>query len=184
MSLDDDAVLIPATGHYFFAPTVGEAKPADPLAPTTPYVDLGHTSLDDPFGITSEGGDVTTLGTWQNKALRTSIAPRVESITFALQQWDATTLKLYYGSNSTTNGTDGSVQTPANPVPTEGTLYVLVTDGDENLAMYFPHVSIFRADDISFDAEALAGLPVAATVLGQSGEDFLYEITPKGALSS
>jgi hypothetical protein len=184
MTLDDTATLIPASGQYFFAPSVGQTKPTDPLAPTSPWIDLGHTSLDSPFGITSDGGDVTTLGTWQNKALRTSIAPRVESIAFALQQWDATTLKLYYGSNSTTNGTDGSVQTPANPASTEGSLYVLVTDADENLAMYFPHVSIFRADDIEFDAEALAGLPVAATILGQSAEDWLYEVTPKGALSS
>ena len=184
MSLDDTAVLNPAVGHYFYAPSVGQAKPTDPLAPASPWVDLGHTSLDSPFGITSDGGDTKTLGTWQNKALRNIHEARVESITFELKQWDATTLKLYYGSNATVNGTDGSIQTPATPEETVGSLYVLVTDGDEQIAFYFPSVSIYRADDISFDAEDLAGLPVRATVLGQSDSDWMFEITPKGALAS
>lgn len=178
MALTDDAVLVPAVGHYWFAPTPGQARPADPLAPTTPWVDLGHTSLDSPFGITSDGGDKTVLGTWQNTSLRSTYAPRVESITFELKQWDETSLKLYYGSNATI-GTDGQVQVPASPTPTTGALYVIVQDGAEQVLFYWPSVEIFRADDISFDAENLAGLPVAATVMMTSGQGWLYEVSPK-----
>lgn len=180
MALDDGATLVPAVGHYFFAPAKGQARPTDPFAPATPWVDLGHTSLDDPFGITSEGGDTTTLGTWQNKALRNSHAPRVESISFVLQQWDEASLKLYYGSNAATVG--GRVRVPEAAVETEGALFVRVDDGEGALAFYWPAVSIYRADDISFDPEALAGLPVRATILGYSTNDWLYEIDPKGDL--
>lgn len=180
--LDDNAVVVPAVGHYFYAPTVGQAKPTDPLTPAAPWVDLGHTSLEEPFGLTSEGGETTTLGTWQSKQLRNVNAPRVQSVTLALQQWDAASLKLYYGSNSTT-APDGSIREPENPVETAGALYVVVEDGAEQIAFYWPRVSIFRADDLSFDAEALAGLPVRATILGQSGQDWISEITPKSDLA-
>lgn len=178
MALTDDAVLVPAVGHYWYAATVGQARPTDPLAPTTPWVDLGHTSLDKPFGITSNGGDKTTLGTWQNTAVRSTYKPRIESITFELKQWDEQSLKLYYGSNATI-GADGSVQVPASAIPTAGALYVIVQDGAEQVLFYWPSVEIFRADDISFDAENLAGLPVEATILGTSGQDWLYEVSPK-----
>lgn len=182
MALDDDAVLNPAVGHYYFAP-VGTAKPTDPMAPAAPWADLGHTSLEEPFGITSEGGETTTLGTWQNKKLRNVNAPRVQSVAFVLQQWDADALKLYYGSNSAT-ASDGSIREPENPVETEGALYVLVEDGFDQVAFYWPRVSVYRADDISFDSEALAGLPVRATILGTTGQDWISEITPKGDLAA
>lgn len=181
MAIDDDAVLNPAIGHYYYAPTAGQARPSDPLAPASPWVDLGHTSLDDPFGLTSEGGDTTTLGTWQNKNLRNVTSPRVESVTFQVMQWDSVGLKLYYGSNAAVSG--GNVRVPKSPQETEGALFVLVEDGLEQVAMYWPKVSIYRADDLSFDPEALAGLPVRATVLETSGQDWLYEVTPKGDLS-
>ena len=183
MTLDDTATLVPATGHYFYAPTPGQARPSNQLVPGSPWVDLGHTSLDSPFGITSDGGDSTTLGTWQNSSLRVSYAPRVESIAFELKQWDTATLRLYYGSNAAVSSS-GNLRTPANAAPTLGALYVIVTDGAEQVAMYWPSVSIFRGDDISFDAEALAGLPVVATILGTSGQDWLYEITPKDNLGA
>lgn len=179
--LTDAATLVPAVGHYFYNPTKGAARPTNPLAPVSPWVDLGHTSLDSPFGISSEGGDTTTLGTWQNKALRNSHAPRVESIAFVLQQWDAASLKLYYGSNAAL--VSGRLRVPESPLETEGALFVRVDDGAEQIAFYWPAVSVYRADDISFDAEALAGLPVRATILGTSGADWLYEIDPKGDLT-
>ncbi len=181
MALDDDATLVPAVGHYFRAPQF-TARPADPLAPGSPWVDLGHTKLDGPFAIGSEGGDATTLGTWQNKSLRVSYAPRVESVAIELKQWDVDSLKLYYGSNAPVVA--GNVRVPANGLPTLAALFCLISDGVDKMAAYWPSVSMFRGDDIEFDAEDLAGLPVLATILGQSGEDWLYEITPKGAIGA
>lgn len=186
MPLDDNAVLNPAVGHYYFAPTTGQPLPDDIANPPAPWVDLGHTSLDDPFGITSDGGDTTTLGTWQNKNLRNTTAPRVESVTFALQQWDEQAYRAFWGANATTTEATGRtvVQAPSVPEELEGALLVVVRDGASALFFHFPRVSIARADDISFDAEELAGLPVRATVLGMSGQEWTYQVGTVGPLSA
>lgn len=180
MALDDDAVLVPAVGHYWFNPTAGAAKPANVLAPATPWVDFGHTSLEDPFGLTSEGGEVSTLGTWQNKALRNVTSPRIQAVTFIAQQWDEQAYKMYFGGNGSINA--GYFRVPVNPTETQGALLAVVEDGAEQVGMYFPKVSIARADDIEFDAEEIAGLPLRATILGTSAQDWLFEISPKGDL--
>lgn len=179
MALDDDATTVPAVGEYWFHPAVNTPPPADPDDPEPDgYVDLGHTALEAPFSIVSEGGEQTVLGTWRNKQLRTVNSPRVESVAFVLQQWTEDNYKLYYGANATTD-TNGYVMVPENAVPTEGTLWTLIRDGDETLPLWFPRVSIYRADDITADPEALMGLPVRATMLGRSGESGLYGIAPK-----
>ncbi|MFD8336795.1 hypothetical protein ACFV42_29605 [Streptomyces solisilvae] len=185
MPLDDNAVLNPAVGHYYFAPTTGQPIPDDITNPAAPYVDLGHSSLDDLFGITSEGGETETLGTWQNKNLRNTVSPRVETVTFALQQWDEQAYRAFWGANATTADIGGRtvVQTPSVPEELEGALFVLVRDGANGMFFHFPRVSIARADDISFDAEALAGLPVRATVLGMSGQDWTYQVGTLAPLS-
>lgn len=179
MALDDDADLVPAIGEYWFHPVVDTPPPADPDDPGADgYDDLGHTALEDPFAIVSEGGEQTVLGTWRNKQKRTVNSPRVESVAFVLQQWTEDNYRLYYGSNAAMDST-GYVMVPENATPTEGTLFVLIRDGEETLPLWFPRVSIYRADDITADPEALMGLPVRATILGRSGETGLYGIAPK-----
>jgi hypothetical protein len=180
MALDDDAVLVPAVGHYWFNPTASAPKPANVLEPASPWVDFGHTSLEDPFGLTSEGGEVSTLGTWQNKTLRNVTSPRVRAITFIAQQWDEQAYKAYFGANGTV--VNGYFQVPTNPTELVGTMLAVVEDGAEQLGMYFPKVSIGQADDIEFDAEEIAGLPLRATILGVSAQPWLFEISPKGDL--
>ncbi len=186
MPLDDDAVLNPAVGHYYFAPTTGQPIPDDILTPAEPWLDLGHTALEDPFGITSEGGETTTLGTWQNANLRNTTSPRVESVTFVLQQWDEQAYRAYWGANGTITeaGPYPVFQTPNVPEELEGALFVLVRDGATGMFFHFPRVSIARADDISFDPAALAGLPVRATVLGMSGQEWSQQVSPVFPLST
>lgn len=177
--LIDEATVVPAVGEYWFHPEVDTAPPADPDNPEADgYIDLGHTALEDPFAINSEGGEQTVLGTWRNKSLRTVYTPRVESVAFVLQQWEEDSYRLYYGANAEMDE-NGYVMVPSNPTPTRGTLFTLIRDGDETLPLWFPSVSIYRADDISADPEAFMGLPVRATILGRSGETGLYGIAPK-----
>jgi len=184
MALVDDADLVPAVGEYHFHPAVNTPPPADEDDPTADgYQDLGHTALEDPFAINSEGGEQTVLGTWRNKSKRTVNSPRVESVAFVLQQWTEDNYKLYYGSNAEAD-TNGYVMVPENAVPVTGTLWVLIRDGDETLPLWYPNVSIYRADDITADPEAFMGLPVRATILGRSGETGLYGIKPKSLPAS
>ncbi|WP_117198979.1 hypothetical protein [Nocardiopsis sp. TNDT3] len=185
MALDDDADLVPAVGEYWFHPVENTPPPADEDTPTAEgYGDLGHTALEDPFAINGEGGEETVLGTWRNRSKRTVYSPRVDRVAFVLQQWTEDNYKLYYGANAELDPTTGYVMVPDNPVPVTGTLWTLIRDGDETLPLWFPRVSIYRADDITADPQALMGLPVRATILGRSGQKDLYGLKPKSKPTS
>ncbi|WKU46743.1 hypothetical protein Q3V23_23255 [Streptomyces sp. VNUA116] len=179
MALNDLATLVVGSGNYLTAP-VGTAKPDDLLVPVSPWSSVGHTSLEDLFGITSEGGEATTIGTLQNKNLRTKYSARTESMTFTLQQFDTSALKLFYGANAQVLP-DGSVGVPADPVPTQAAFLAVFVDGDHHFAFYAPRAEIYRADDMTIaDTESLAGLPLAVKPMIHGSNTWTYSVSPLG----
>ena len=183
MAINDAATLVINTGNYFTA-AVGTAMPADLLAPTTPWNNVGHTSLEDIFSLSSEGGDATVVGTLQNQSLRTKYAARTETMSFTIQQFDEAGLKLYYGSNATVGG-DGSIQVPTNPTPTLAAFLAVFVDGENVFAFYAPKAEIFRSDDLSLsDTESLAGLPLGVKPMVHSTNTWTYAVTPLGAVEA
>jgi len=164
LARNDDATLKVGTGRFYTAP-VDTALPADLLAPGVEWTEMGHTSLEDILSAASEGGDQTTLGTLQNKNLRVVIAPRTESYNMRLMQFDAPSLKLYYGSNAVVTAS-GAVQVPQDPKPTEVAWLFVFEDGDTVGAVYAEKASIFRSDDVAIaDTESLSQLPLRVTPL-------------------
>lgn len=183
MALNDNATLVIGSGNYLTAPT-GTDIPNDLLVPVSPWEAVGHTSLEDIFSISSEGGDATTIGSLQNKSLRTKYAARTETMTFTLQQWDIKGLMLYYGSNAPILP-DGSVGVPADPVPTVCAFLSVFVDGENVFAFYAPKAEIYRNDDISFgDTESLAGLPLGVKPMTYGANSWTYAITPLGSVSA
>ncbi|WP_371671227.1 hypothetical protein OG985_28570 [Streptomyces sp. NBC_00289] len=179
MAINDEATLVVGSGNYLTAP-VGTAMPSDLLSPTSPWTNVGHTSLEDVFGITSEGGEATTIGSLQNKSLRTKYSARTETMTFTLQQFDTAALKLYFGANAPILP-DGSVGVPTNPEPTQAAFLAVFVDGDNHFAFYAPKAEIYRADDMSIsDTESLAGLPLGVKPMSHSSNVWTYAITPLG----
>lgn len=177
MGLSDTATLVVGAGN-FFTGAVNAALPADLAAPTAAWTKVGHTSLEDIFGISSEGGDATVLGTLQNTTLRTKYSARTEKMTFTVQQFDSASLKLYYGSNMTTNA-DGTLGVPTNPTPTVAAFLAVFIDGTNKFAFYCPKAEIYRADDMSLsDTESLAGLPLGVTPLQYNTNTWTYAVTP------
>lgn len=177
MGLSDTATLVIGAGNYFTAPT-GTAIPSDLSTVSAPWVNVGHTSLEDIFGVSSEGGEATTLGTLQAKTLRTKYSPRVETFTFTLQQFDAASLALYFGSNmvSVSAGVKG---VPSDPTPTTAAFLAVFIDGSNKFAFYAPKAEIFRGDDMSLsDTESLAGLPLGVKPLNYSSNTWAYAVTP------
>lgn len=187
MALNDDATLVIGAGNYLTVPynsTTPVALPADLTAPGGSWAKVGHTSLEDIFNLTSEGGEANTLGTLQNKTLRTKYATRTESLTFTLMQWDTASLKLFFGSNATI-GSQGEVQVPNEPLPTTCTFLAIFVDGENYFAIYAPKAEIYRADDVSApDTESLAGLPLKVTFLTHGSNTWNYAITPLGESGS
>lgn len=179
MALNDAATLVIGSGNYLTAPT-GTPIPEDLLTPVSPWENVGHTSLEDIFGISSDGGDATTIGTLQNKSLRTKYAVRTETMAVTLQQFDVAGLKLYYGSNAPILP-DGSVGVPTEPVPTTCAFLAVFVDGDAHFGFYAPKAEIYRADDLSIsDTESLAGLPIGVKPLSYGSNNWTYAVTPLG----
>jgi hypothetical protein len=179
VAVNDDATLVIGAGNYLTAPT-GTAIPEDLLVPTSPWEAVGHTSLEDIFGISSEGGEPTVIGTLQNKSLRTKYSARTETMTFTLQQFDAAGLRLYYGANAPSLP-DGLVGVPVDPEPTVCAFLVVFVDGENHFAFYAPKAEIYRADDMEFsDTESLAGLPLGVKPMVHNSNPWTYAVTPLG----
>lgn len=180
MALDSDATLVIGTGNFYTA-VVDTAIPADLDAPGVAWTNVGHTSLEDIFGISSDGGDPTTVGSLQAATLRTKYSPRTETFTFTAQQFDEETLKLFFGSNSVVAG--GLVSVPLAPVVTTAAFLAVFKDGDNSFAFYAPKAEILRADDMSIaDAESLAGLPLGIKPVAHGSNGWAYAVTPIGTV--
>ncbi|MCS0601101.1 hypothetical protein NX794_07630 [Streptomyces sp. LP11] len=181
MALNDAATLVIGSGNYLTAAT-GTEIPADLLAPLSPWEAVGHTSLEDILSITSEGGEATTIGSLQNKSLRTKYSARTETLALTLQQFDVAGLKLYYGSNAPVLP-DGTVGVPTDPVPTTCAFLAVFVDGENVFAIYAPKAEIYRSDDLSFgDTESLAGLPLGVKPMAYGSNNWTYAITPLGTV--
>lgn len=182
MGLNDDAVLQVGTGH-FYRGTVGAAAPTDLSAPGVAWTEIGHTSLEDIFSTSSDGGEVTTLGTLQKKTLRQAYSPRTESFAFNLAQWDEDALKLYFGSNAAPIETESIwLGVPDTPAPTESSFLACFTDGVDWFGFYAPKANLYRGDDMEIgDTESLSLLPITVTPLNHSTNTWKYAVTPMGA---
>lgn len=183
MAMIDAATLVINSGNYLTAPT-STVLPTNLLVPPAPWDKIGHTSLDEIMSIASEGGEATVLGTLQNKSLRTVYSSRTETFSLTLQQFDAKSLRLYYGANAVTLG-NGTVGNPANPMPTVCAFLAVFIDGTNLFAFYAPKVEIFRGDDLSLsDTESLAGLPLSVKPLIDGTNTYSYAITPLGVAAT
>jgi|LSQX01.1.fsa_nt_gb hypothetical protein len=180
MALKDDAVLKIDSGNYFIAPE-GTVRPANLLTPDSPWSALGHTSLENILGSQQEGGESTILGTLQKRTLRTSVAPIVESFVINLQQFDLDSLKLYYGSNMGTQGSnDTLVNTiPTTPTPTRMAWCALYWDGANVFGLYAPSASIIRNENLTLEnTDALASLPLRITPTQYDSNNWSLGVLP------
>jgi len=180
---NDDATLVIGSANFFKAPA-GTEFPLDLKNPGAEFENVGHTSLEDIFGQSSEGGEATVLGTLQKKALRTSRSPRSDLWTFILQQFDVDSLKLYYGSNAVTLPNGNLAPDSSNPAPTVCAFLVVFYDGDNAFAFYAQKAEVYRSDDPSFsDTESLSGLPLGVTPVAYGTNKHAFEITPLASVT-
>lgn len=170
MALDDASVYIPGQGAVYFAPP-GTPVPASLTAPASPWDNIGHTSVEDNFTITLDGGDTEVLGTWQNTALRERRDPQVYALTFHLLQVSNEVLALYFGGGDQ-SGT-GVFKVSPTFTPQERALFVRIIDGSNEAALYVPKVSIGPDDDVEADIENFLSFPVRCTALGVSGGNLM-----------
>jgi hypothetical protein len=170
MALTDAAVYIPGTGYIYLAPS-GTVRPTNLTSPPSPWVNLGHTSLDDGLTITRDGGDTETVGTWQNPSLRERKDPTTYAITLVAHQVDNTVLGLYFGGGDAT--ASGRYGVTATTGTTERAMFVRIVDGANEVDIYVPKASISSEDDMEVDPEGFLSFPLRATVLQVTGANLM-----------
>ena len=187
MALNDKATLVIGAGNYFTAPSPGEEAPKDLTAVTAPWVNMGHTSIEDIMTFDSEGGESSVLGTLQNPSLRTTRSNSTDTISISLQQFDTPSLKFFFGKNSgegdlvKVGGTAKWLRVKSKPQATECAFLAVYVDADSLFALHVPRCEILKGDNLEFgDTESLAGLPLAITPLQHGSNDWTYQITPLG----
>jgi hypothetical protein len=170
VALLDSAVILPGTGYMYLAPAE-TVKPASLTAPAAPWENLGHTSREDGLTITRDGGDSEVIGSWQNPSLRERREPSVFAITAFLHQVDNSVLELYFGPGDLTVAGEFGVTTAS--ATTSKALYVRIVDGENEVDLYIPKVSIAAEDDVEVDVEGFLSFPVRATVLQVTGSNLM-----------
>lgn len=184
----NEAVLYVQEG-FFYTADVDTEFPTDLANPGAAYTTAGNTSIEDLFGMDSEGGEETILGTLQNKRLKQVRQAIIDSFNFNLAQWDEASLKLYFGSNSAALSTDAEppvatkwIGVPKNPVATERCFLATFTDGVNWLGFWVPRASLFRGDAFSIDnTESFSLLPIKVTPLDSAEYDVPYAVHSLGA---
>ena len=170
MALTDGAVLIPGQGFMYLAP-VGTPRPVDPTAPDTPWEDMGHTSTEDNFVISRDGGDSEVLRTWQNANFRERREPTNYIFQWTALQVDNTVLGMYFGGGDETE--EGVFAVTSSTGAVESAFYTRIVDGDNEVGLYVPKVSITSEDDAEADIEYFLGFPLKATVLQVTGSNLM-----------
>ena len=193
MALNDDAALVAGVGYVFIGepgatpPTAAELDAVPNFETWTgtggEWEQVGHTSRDDMPEFGFDGGDKEIKGTWQKKRLR-EIAngdPVADSLTFKLEQFDISSLELYYGVNA--SAVDGEFGVDGSFNPVEKALLVVIVDGTARIAFYAAKASISRDDSIDMPVDDFTGLPVKATFLDMPGQ-LLYKWISRAFLSA
>jgi hypothetical protein len=180
----DPSVAVPTitvnAGTFTGGTTPAVSINATGRGPFSAYTEIGHTSPDNPLQMNRDGGDVTTLGSWQQDNVDQSTAAVNWAMAFSLLQYDITSMKLYHGSNAIV-GADGSVQSNlAGPSPTEAAEFLIVKNGAKAQARHYPRVSIIAADGESFDTSKLAEMPVQASILSSNTLTYGFSVSQTG----
>lgn len=169
MAVNDDGYIVPTRGFIYLAP-VDTPVPdlTDLSAPPEPFEILGHVGTADGDGLPtfpSDGGDVTTLGSWNRSAVRTTSEPLTETLEFSISQIDSESLRLYTGADGGTAANRFDVFGHEVGSGTETAILVVIRDGSTYVGWYAPKVEVRRGDDIEFDPEGPIMLPVSCTLL-------------------
>ncbi|WP_165218178.1 hypothetical protein [Schaalia sp. ZJ1691] len=169
MALNDKATLVVNVMNFYTAeagkkpPTV-QAYTQNKEQALTGWTNIGHTSLDSPFKITTEGGDVSVQGSLQNHALRTSTTDKTYALELELNQFDKDTLKRYLGANAVEK--DGFVYAKTRPASSRVALLGIAEDENGLFGIHGGSVDISANGDIDVSSiEDLASLPIKFTFL-------------------
>ena len=178
MAVNSDAYVVPTIGRVYLAPVGTPAPDVSELgSPASPWEIVGHVGTADGDGLptfVADGGDVTSLGSWNQRVVRSVAEPLTETVEFSMSQVDETSLSLYTSAEggSTTNRFD--VMGSEIGQGRDYALLIVIQDRDLYLGWHASKVTVRRGDDIEFDPEGPILLPLSCTLLDLDDETPRY----------
>jgi hypothetical protein len=184
MTVSTADLIVPGHGTIFYAPAhaklpalvssftlTGDAIASQTTSAT--WTNLGHTSTDNTFAMTVDGGDETTINSWLADAVKTTHAIVTRGATCSAVQMDKTTLQLIYNGGDTTAATDQGTDPIGVPVGGKRTankaIFVLMTDSSgAKFGVYAPNVDITDGDAPSVNTSQLFAVPMSFTFLAET----------------
>lgn len=162
MSLDADQIVIPATGHVY----VGDANETIPtnisaavaVSGAAGYNEMGYTT-EDGVGF-SFGRNTKEIKGWQTGySLRRLVEDTPTSVTFSLQQFTYTSMRLAMGGGAFSGTTPNFAYEPPEPdFVDERSIIIEAADGDYDYRWIFRRCilsdsvdfSLMRTDPVAF----------------------------------
>lgn len=177
MATDANEVVVGANGHVYVAP-VGTTGPTDSTtALDAAFIDVGYIS-EDGAGV-SDSKDIENIGAWQSLyPLRRIVTGREFNITFALRQWNATTVPFAFGGGDVTDEGGGEFKyvPPAAGEIDERALVLEWEDGDKHYRLHVPRGMVAETVDTTFARNAASDLPITYSVLPVDDTTDPYEL--------
>lgn len=142
--------------------------------PANGWINLGHSSRTKLPEFGYDGGKLNMKGSWQKQRLRQirDNNPIEDSVKASLEQWNRTTLELYFGADAANSAGIFGVSGDFDPV--EKAFLVVLVDQEVNLGCYASKASIARDAAVDIPIDDFSSLPVAATFLNM-GTRRLYD---------
>jgi len=174
VSVDVTKKFIPGHGTLFIAP-VGTPIGSNPLTTftltgtgPTGWENLGHTSKDNLFAFSRDGGEKTVLDSYMADGISTVYDSVQWSLGVNPIQIDKNALDLSFGGNF---DTDGGYIVPSSNVGLSKALVMLLTDGTANMLFYIPNTNVSIGDAPTLDAAKFLELPLSASILAAPTSD-------------
>ena len=170
MALNAATVILPGRGTVFTAPanTVPFDKDTVNAATTSTYTGwncLGHTSRDNTVGLSKEGGEATSRGSWYDPNLRATRDPNSWGFTVNSLQLDALTLGLAFPGGEIRGG---AFWVPSATGSAERAIYILMIDGPATGGLYFPRVDISIGDAPEISVDSFFEIQLSGSMLSAS----------------
>ena len=192
MTLDASKLIIPGRGTVLFAPVGTQPVNIDAfnlnVASTFKDWDIAHTSKENAISFSKDGGETTTLGSWEVPNLKVSKTPTMISFTTGKLQMDKENFERCFGiAGNSWDAATGAFKV-TNLATTDLAVMVIMIDGENNRGgWYFPKCSVSMGDFPEVDAENFYEFQLAGNVLADpaTGENFrVYQVRPYSATTA
>ncbi len=160
MATNSSEILVGANGSVFVAP-LGSTAPTDvSTALDVAFIDLG--AVNEEGASLNNSVETSPIGIWQDfYPARTVVTGRGFSVSFALSQWNADTLKLAFGGGTVTDDLTVATYVPPSPEVLDERMLVLEwQDGTRIYRLVIPKGMVQEGVETSLTRSDNSELPI------------------------